>query len=147
VTIIEGDRDPAATPERVDLTDIDVSPRNQVIGGVTTSGVIVEGVCVTSVFHCETPVAPGHGGVRVQHCYIRLDSYNANRALCDTVCVLIARSSGLNAIAEGRGSLFERPGAVVVLRVKSKEPIGVFVALLPGQVEGKENRRLGIKFL
>jgi hypothetical protein len=118
VTIIEGDRDPAATPERVELTDIDVSPRNQVIGGVTTSGVIVEGVCVTSVFHCETPVAPGHGGVRVQHCYIRLDSYNANRALCDTVCVLIARSSGLNAIAEGRGSLFERPGAVVVLRVK-----------------------------
>jgi hypothetical protein len=57
-----------------------------------------------------------------------------NRALCDFVLVLIARSSGLNAIAEGRGSLFERLGAVVVFRVKSKELIGVLVALLPGRV-------------
>jgi hypothetical protein len=120
-----------------------VSPRNHVIGRVTITGVLVEGVCVTRVFHCKTPVAAGNGGVRVQHCYISLDSYNAN----DTVCVLIARSSGLNAIAEGRGSLFKRLGAVVILRVKSKEPIDVLVALLPGRVEGKENRRLRNKFL
>jgi hypothetical protein len=109
--------------------------------------VIFEGVCVTSVLHCETPVAPGNRGVRIKHRYIRLDSYNTNRALCDTVRVLIARSSRLNAIAEGRGSLFERLGAVVVFRVKSKGPIGVLVALLPGRVEGKENRRLENKFL
>jgi hypothetical protein len=31
VTIVEGDIVPAATPETVELTDIDVSPRNQVI--------------------------------------------------------------------------------------------------------------------
>jgi hypothetical protein len=130
VTVIEGNIDPAATPERVKLADVDVPPRNQVIGRVTTSRVIVEGVCITRVFHCETPVAAGNGGVRVQHRYVCLDSYDTNRALCDTV----RRSSGLNAIAEGRGSLFKRLGAVVVLRVKSKEPISVLVALLPGRV-------------
>jgi hypothetical protein len=134
VTVVEGNIDPAATPERVELADVDVPPRNHVIGRVTISGVIVEGVCVTRVFHCETQVGAGNGGIRVQDRYVRLDSYDTNRALCDTIRVLIARSSGLNAIAEGRGSLFKRLGAVVVLRVKSKEPIDVFVALLPGRV-------------
>jgi hypothetical protein len=131
-TVVEGNIDPAATPERVKLADVDVPPRNQVIGRVTISRVIVEGVCVTRVFHCETPVAAGDGRVRVQHRYVRLYSYDTNRALCDTVRVLIARSSGLNAIAEGRGSLFKRLGAVVVLRVKCS--ISVLVALLPGRV-------------
>jgi hypothetical protein len=118
-----------------------------VIGRVTISRVIIEGVCVTRVFHCETPVAAGNGGVWVQHRYVRLDRYNANRTLCYTVHVLFASSSWLNAIAEGRGSLFKCLGAVVFLRVKSKEPIGVLVALLPGRMEGKENRRLRNKFL
>jgi hypothetical protein len=134
VTVVEGNTDPAATPERVKLADVDVPPRNQMIGRVTISRVKVEGVCVTRVFHCETPVAAGDGRVRVQHRNVCLDSYDVNRALCDTVRVLIARSCGLNAIAEGRGSLFKRLGAVVILRVKSKEPISVLVALLPGRV-------------
>jgi hypothetical protein len=106
-----------------------------------------QGVCVTSVLHRETPVALGDGGFQVQLCYIRLDSDDPNRALCDTVLVLIARSSRFNVIAEGRGSLFECFRAVVVLRVESKEPVGVLVTLLPGRVEGKENRRLRNKFL
>jgi hypothetical protein len=65
VTVGEGNIDPAATPERVELADVDVPPRNHVIGRVTISRVTVEGVCVTRIFHCETPVAVGYGGVRV----------------------------------------------------------------------------------
>jgi hypothetical protein len=34
MSVVEGYIDPAATPEGVELTDVDVPPRNHVIGGV-----------------------------------------------------------------------------------------------------------------
>jgi hypothetical protein len=37
VTVVLRIINPAATPEKVELTNINVSPRNQVIGGVTIS--------------------------------------------------------------------------------------------------------------
>ena len=34
MSVVEGNVDPTATPERVELTDVDVPPLNHVIGGV-----------------------------------------------------------------------------------------------------------------
>ena len=59
MSVVEGYVDPAATPEGVKLTDVDVPPRNQVIGGVLIAGMIVKGMGVTSIGHGETPVRSG----------------------------------------------------------------------------------------
>jgi hypothetical protein len=96
MSVVEGYVDPAATPEGVKLTDVDVPPRNHVMGGVFVAGMIVEGMGVTCIGHSETSVQSRDRRIGVEH-----DCNDSDGAFGDAVSVLIARCCGLNAIAVG----------------------------------------------
>jgi hypothetical protein len=142
MSVVEGYVDPAATPEGVKLTDVDVPPRNHVMGGVFVAGMIVEGMGVTCIGHSETSVQSRDRRIGVEH-----DCNDSDGAFGDAVSVLIARCCGLNAIAVGWGGLKEGVGAVVVLGVESDEAVSVFLTVLQGWMESKKNRELGYKLL
>ena len=101
IAVAERDVYPAATPERVEFADVNVPPRNEVIGRVVVTRVNVEGVGVTAIFHCEIPVSSGNRGNGVEHGNIGLNGDDTDRSFRDTIGVFLAWRSLLDEIAEG----------------------------------------------
>jgi hypothetical protein len=82
----------------------------------------------------------------VEHGYVGLDCDDANSAFGDTVCLLVSLRGTLEPISKGLCDLKEGFRAIVALRIESDEAVNIVVLILPGRVEGKENRDFGDKF-
>jgi hypothetical protein len=117
-----------------------------VVGRIIDARVGVERVSVASISHCKIPILRGNGGEGVEHGYVGLDCDDANSAFSDTVCMLVSLRCTLESISKGRCDLKEGFRAVVALRIESDEAVDIVVLILPGRVEGKENRDFGDKF-
>lgn len=96
--------------ERMELCDIDMSPRNEMVGGSAKSGERVERVRVARVGHCKIPVASLFG-------YVCLGCNDANCTFRNSVSLLVSRMCPLKAVADGGRELEESIGTIATLSI------------------------------
>lgn len=122
-TIGERDMDIASRPKGMQLADINVIARNEVIRGSVEARVRVERVGCAGVGHSEVPEELRYWWCGGEHGDISFDTNDTDRTLCDTVGMLVTWRGALALVAESEQRFEKLVGAVVAFGVNADEAV------------------------